>query len=97
MPSGKFPKEKGNPRSSNIQDHCFPTTVWKKQMLLSGRKYDDGHDNEWLGQALRVEQINYTIGHTGSLFIRIDNDMDVGCPSLPSQLLLEYGQDTDPL
>lgn len=66
-------------------------------MFLSGRKYDDSLGIEWPDQALALERINCTVGHSGSLFIRIESDMDVGCPSLPSQPLFDCGQGIDPL
>lgn len=70
--------------------------MWKVETHVPfWKEYDDSLGIEWPGPALAVERVDYTTGHSGPLSIRIESDVNVGCPRLPRQPLLECGHGID--
>lgn len=91
-----IPKEKGNPKVQVHSGPLFPDHYVKGRNTCSFlEEYDDSLGIEWPGPALAVERVDYTTGHSGPLSIRIESDVNVGCPTLPRQPLLECGHGID--
>lgn len=92
-----IPKEKGNPEVQVHSGPLFPDhyVEGRETHVPCWKEYDGSLGIEWPGPALAVERVDYTIGHSGSLFIRIESSVNVGCPSLPRQPFLECGHGID--